>query len=177
MALTVGSGPLGGAPAGVFNRDLDRNGLLYLEPLPRRIRGLADGETVVESRNVQMLHEQGRLPIHLFRRADIRTDRLEPRERRTSSQNKGEARWWHLRRSDGLVENAAWEWHAPPGGAPPLAGLFGFEWERWSTGSRKTSLRSAMPAIPTTASMRSRPPVTCESASTTRCSLRPTAPR
>jgi uncharacterized protein (DUF427 family) len=118
----------------VFNRELERDGLLYLEPSPRRIRGIAGGATVIDSRAARMLHEHGRLPIYLFPREEVRTDLLEASETRTSSENKGEARWSHLRLGGERVEDAAWEWHEPPPGAPPLAGLLGFRWEaleRW----------------------------------------------
>src|SRR4051794_2307191 len=123
MALTLGTGPLGDAPAGAFNHDLRREGLLYLEPSPRRIRGVTGGETVVDSRSARMLHEHGSLPIYIFPREEVRTDLLDPSATRTSSGNKGEARWWHLRVGSEPIEDAAWEWHEPPAGAPPLAGL------------------------------------------------------
>lgn len=129
MALTLGRGPLGNAPAGVFNREIEREGLLYLEPSPRRIRGLVRGEAVIDSHRASMLHEHGRLPIYLFPRDELRTDLLEPSDRETSSHTKGPARWWHLRAGDRRHEDAAWEWHAPPRGAPPLAGLLGFAWD------------------------------------------------
>jgi uncharacterized protein (DUF427 family) len=134
VTLTLGTGPLGDVPAGRFNREVERGGLLYLEPSPRRIRGVAGEETVVDSRSARMLHEHGRLPIYLFPREEVRTDLLEASETRTGSENKGEARWWHLTVGSQPVEDAAWEWHAPPEGAPPLAGLLGFRWdalERW----------------------------------------------
>jgi uncharacterized protein (DUF427 family) len=129
MSLTLGPAPLGNAPAGTFNREPDRGGLLYLEPSPRWIRGRVGEETVIDSRTVRMLHEHGRLPIYLFPRSDVRGDLLEASERRTASENKGEARWWHLRAGAEMIENAAWEWHSPPPDAPPLAGLLGFEWD------------------------------------------------
>jgi uncharacterized protein (DUF427 family) len=82
-----------------------------------------------------MLHEHGGLPIYLFPREAVRTYLLEASETRTSSENKGEARWWHLRLpGEALVEDAAWEWHDPPPDAPPLARLLGFRWDalgRW----------------------------------------------
>jgi hypothetical protein len=61
MALMTGHGPFGHAPAGRFNRRLPGDGLLYLEPSPRRIRGLLDGRVVVDSTRVPLLLEQGRL--------------------------------------------------------------------------------------------------------------------
>jgi uncharacterized protein (DUF427 family) len=79
MSLTVGTGPFGQAPAGRFNADLPRDGLLYVEPFLRRMRALLDGETVVDSRRVQLVHEHGRLPRCYFPPADVRMDVLEPR--------------------------------------------------------------------------------------------------
>ena len=67
MALMTGQGPFGHAPAGSFNRRLPGDGLLYLEPSPRRIRGLLGGEVVVDSTRVSLLLEHGRLP-----EADVR---------------------------------------------------------------------------------------------------------
>ena len=134
MSLTLGEAPLGQSPSGAFNRDIERDGLLYLEPFPRRMRGIVGGETVVDSRATRMLHEHGRLPIHLFPREEVRTDLLEASAKQTSQPNKGPARWWHLRVDGELREDAAWEWHDPPEGAPPLAGLIGFRWDaldRW----------------------------------------------
>ena len=128
MSLTLGVGPLGNAPAGRFNRELERDGLLYLEPFPRRIRATAAGETVIDGRSTRMLQEHGRLPIYLFPREDVSTNLLEPAERLTTSPNKGPARWFHLRAGGELREHAAWEWHEPPPGTPSLAGLLAFEW-------------------------------------------------
>jgi hypothetical protein len=49
MAMMTGQGPFGNASAGAFNRRLSGDGLLYLEPSPRRIRGLLGDEVVVDS--------------------------------------------------------------------------------------------------------------------------------
>src|SRR4029453_5085315 len=72
MAPMTGLGPFGHAPAGRFNRRLPGDGLLYLEPSPRRIRGLLGGEVVVDSIRVSLLLEQGRLPRYYFPEADVR---------------------------------------------------------------------------------------------------------
>src|SRR2546422_941359 len=85
MSLTLGPAPLGNKPAGVFNREPEREGLLYLEPSPRRIRGIAGGVTVIDSREARTLHEYGRLPIYLFPCEEGRTDLLEPSDERTAT--------------------------------------------------------------------------------------------
>ena len=72
MALMTGQGPFGHAPAGSFNRRLPGDGLLYLEPSPRRIRGLLGGEVVVDSTRVSLLLEHGRLPRYHVPEADVR---------------------------------------------------------------------------------------------------------
>ena len=46
----------------------------YLERSPRWVRGRLGGETVVDSRNVRLLHESNRLPVWLFPEEDVRLD-------------------------------------------------------------------------------------------------------
>ncbi|MFL5869402.1 MAG: DUF427 domain-containing protein [Thermoleophilaceae bacterium] len=74
MSLTHGSGPFGDRPAGRFNRDIDPEGLFYLEESPKWIRARLDGETVVDSRNPRLLHEHDRLPVFWFPREEVRMD-------------------------------------------------------------------------------------------------------
>ena len=74
MSLTHGSGPFGDRPAGRFNRDIDPEGLFYLEESPKWIRARLDGETVVDSRNPRLLHEHDRLPVFWFPRDEVRMD-------------------------------------------------------------------------------------------------------
>src|SRR5689334_515954 len=72
MTMTVGSGPFGHRPAGRFNVEIPSRGLQYLEAFPRRVRAFVGQELVVDSVNVEMLHEQGRLPVWCFPREDVR---------------------------------------------------------------------------------------------------------
>lgn len=74
--MTVGSGPFGHRPAGEFNFDVPRSGVEYMEPFPRRIRGFAGRETLVDSVRANMLHCQHRLPVWVFPPEDVRMDRL-----------------------------------------------------------------------------------------------------
>ncbi|HMC07423.1 MAG TPA: DUF427 domain-containing protein, partial [Solirubrobacterales bacterium] len=135
MSLTVGTGPLAPRAAGAFNLEVPRReGLLYLEPSPRRIRAEFAGQTVVDARHGSLLHEHGRLAVYYFPRDEVRMDLLEPSDRRTSSSAMGEARWWSLRVGDRVAADAAWAYPEPPAGAEALAGLIGFEWnamDRW----------------------------------------------
>jgi uncharacterized protein (DUF427 family) len=129
MSLMLGPGPFGHRPAALFNRELpDRQGLLFLEPAPRRIRGIAAGTTVVDSRNARLLYEHGSLPVYLFPEAEVRMELLEKSDKRTRSDNKGEARWWDLRIGETAIEHAAWTYPDPPGEAGFLTGLVGLRW-------------------------------------------------
>lgn len=129
MALTVGTGPLGPAPAGRFNFELPRTrGLLYFEDYLPRIRARLAGETVVDSRRVKLLHESGVLPVYYFAEADVRMDLLERTERTSECPWKGRAVYWTVRAGDRVAEDAAWSYPDPIAGAPPLAGFIAFYW-------------------------------------------------
>ena len=99
MGLTMGTGPFGKHPAGTFNFEpaAPRDHALYLEPSPRRVRGVINGVTVVDSTDVALLHETGHLPVWYFPRADVRFDLLEATDRTTHCPFKGDASYWTIR--------------------------------------------------------------------------------
>ena len=131
MSLTVGSGPFGQRPAGVFNFELPkRKGLIYFEDSPRRMRATFAGETVLDSRHAKLLHEHGHLPVHYFPEEEVRMELLEPTDHSTRCPFKGEARYWSLRVGDRVAENAVWGYPEPTEGAPPLSGYLAFYWDR-----------------------------------------------
>ncbi len=129
MSLMTSTGPFGHAPAGVFNAEVPREGLLYFESSPRRMRGLFAGETVVDSRSMKLLYERGHPPRCYFPRADVRMDLLERSGHTTRSRQKGDAVYWNLRAGGRTVENAAWSYPDPPPGAPPLQDYVAFYWQ------------------------------------------------
>ena len=135
MTMTVGTGPLGHAPAGVFNRELpELKGLIYFEDFPRRVRAEFNGETVVDSRNAKLLHEHGLLPVLYFPADEVRTDLFRPSEKRTTCPWKGEASHWSVDVAGRSADNAVWEYRDPIPDAPPLKGYFAFYWhamDRW----------------------------------------------
>ena len=129
MSLTVGTGPFGQHPRGVFNFELPRRkGVIYFEDFPRRIRATFAGETVVDSRHAKLLHEHGHLPIYYFPDDEVRMDLLEPTEHSTHCPFKGDASYWSVRVGDRVAENAAWSYPEPLEDAPPLAGYLAFYW-------------------------------------------------
>jgi uncharacterized protein (DUF427 family) len=131
MSLTVGTGPFGQTPAGAFNFELPRaRGIIYFESSPRRIRGVFGGETVIDSRNASLLHEQGLLPVYYFPQDEVRTDLLEPTEHTTHCPFKGDASYWSIKVGDRISENAAWAYPDPIPGAPPLVDYLAFYWNK-----------------------------------------------
>jgi uncharacterized protein (DUF427 family) len=129
MALTVGTGPFGQRPAGMFNFELPRTkGLIYFEDSPRRMRARLGGETVVDSRHAKLLHEHGHLPVHYFPAAEVRMDLLWASAKRTRCPYKGEASYWSVHAGGKVAEDAVWSYPDPIADAPWLAGYFAFYW-------------------------------------------------
>jgi len=135
MTMTVGTGPFGHAPAGVWNRATPaRKGLIYFEDFPRRIRAEFAGQTVVDSRHAKLLHESGLLPILYFPAEEVRTDLFRPSDKRTKCPWKGEASYWSIDVAGHAAEDAVWEYRDPIPDSPPLKGYFGVYWhklDRW----------------------------------------------
>lgn len=131
MALTVGTGPFGHRPSGVWNRPTpELKGLIYLEDFPRRVRAVFAGETVIDSRHAKLLHEHGILPVLYFPEDEVRTDLLEPSDKRTDCPWKGEASYSSLRVGDRVAEDAVWTYAEPNDDAPPLKGYVAAYWDK-----------------------------------------------
>lgn len=69
MSLTAARGPLGPDPSGRFSAPVP-TGLVYVEPFPRRVRGVRDGEVVLDSERVVLVHEAGHPPRYAFPAGD-----------------------------------------------------------------------------------------------------------
>ncbi len=132
MGLMTGSGPFGREPAGTFNFEPPApRRALYLEPTPKRIRVVVGGETVADSRGAFMLQESGHQPIYYFPPDDVRSELLEPSDRRTRCPKKGEASYYTIRAGDSVVDAGAWYYPELIADAPPaLKGLIAFYWNR-----------------------------------------------
>ncbi len=131
MGLTMGTGPFGKKPAGTFNFQPDppKQHALYLEPSPRRVRGVIGGETVVDSCHVALLHETGYLPIWYFPRSDVRFDLLEATDHTTHCPFKGDARYWTIRAGGKVAENKVWGYPEILPGTPDITGRVAFYWD------------------------------------------------
>ena len=131
MGLTMGTGPFGKKPAGTFNFQPDppKGHALYLEPSPRRVRGVIGGETVVDSCHVALLFETGYLPIWYFPRSDVRFDLLEATEHTTHCPFKGDARYWTIRAGGKVAENKVWGYPETLPETPPITDRVAFYWD------------------------------------------------
>jgi uncharacterized protein (DUF427 family) len=127
MALTVGSGPFGSKPGGVFNFAHEAPAhVLYLEDSPRRVRVVVAGETIADSRRAKLLHETGLMPVYYLPLDDVDEQYLVATDHTTHCPFKGDASYWSIRVGDDVRDNAVWTYPEPLEGAPPLAGLAAF---------------------------------------------------
>jgi uncharacterized protein (DUF427 family) len=134
MSLTMRRGPFGGTPAGAAN--FTRNGpahVLYLDPSAKRIRAVFNGETVIDSRRAQLMHETGLLPVWYFPEQDVRKDLLVPTERTSHCPFKGDASYWTVTVGDRTADNAVWSYLKPIDSAPPIGGLMAFYYDTMDT--------------------------------------------
>jgi uncharacterized protein (DUF427 family) len=131
MGMMTSTGPLGQKPAGAFNFEPPKPGTaLYLEPTPKRIRAVVNGEVVADSRHAMLLQEAGHQPIYYFPPEDVRSELLEPSEKHTRCPKKGEASYYTVRVGDRLIKDAAWYYPDPIDTAPPIKDLIAFYWDR-----------------------------------------------
>lgn len=70
MSLTTGRGPLSPNPLGRFSAPVPA-GLVYVEPYPRRVRGLVGECTVIDSERVQLVHRPGLPTTYAFPSEDV----------------------------------------------------------------------------------------------------------
>jgi len=143
MTLTLGTGPFGQTPAGVFNDAVAVDGrVIWWEDSPRRVRGILGQETVVDSRRVKLLHESGLLPRWYFPREDVREDLLDATDRHTHCPIKGDASYFSVHLGDRVAENAVWTYPKPLEGAPALDGHLSFDFAALERAGHRPPARS-----------------------------------
>ena len=77
MSLTTGRGPLSPDRAGRFSAPVP-DGVAYVEPFRRRVRGVTGGRTLVDSERALLVHRPGRPPVYAFPAADVRGAPADP---------------------------------------------------------------------------------------------------
>ena len=64
---------------------------VVLEPSPRRVRVVFNGETIAQSRNAMLMHESNHIPLYYFPVEDVRMDLLEKTDHSSHCPFKGDA--------------------------------------------------------------------------------------
>jgi uncharacterized protein (DUF427 family) len=65
VSLTSGTGPLSHRRAGRFTQPVP-DGVAYVEPFRRRVRGVRDGQTIVDTEHALLVHRPGNPPVWAF---------------------------------------------------------------------------------------------------------------
>jgi uncharacterized protein (DUF427 family) len=81
-----------------------------VRPAGVRVRILAQGELIADTRDAFLLEETGYRPVYYVPRKDVRMERLARSRHRTHCPFKGEASYFSLA---GGAENAAWSYEDP----------------------------------------------------------------
>jgi uncharacterized protein (DUF427 family) len=71
VSLNLGSGPFGHSPAGRFVPPLPEGVGTYVEPFRKRIRGIRDGETLVDTEGALLVHRPATMPFLAFPEGDV----------------------------------------------------------------------------------------------------------
>ena len=79
----------------------------------RPVRVVVAGQVVAESSRSRMLFETGLPTRYYLPEQDVRTDLLQPSERRSACPYKGEARYWHLNLGGECFEDLVWSYPEP----------------------------------------------------------------
>lgn len=129
MGLSWQQGPLSPGAIGRFlvPEPLPK-GLLYAEPLRRRMRVLFAGTWIADSENVLLLFEPGRYPVACFPETDVSPDTLERAGYTTRRHDLGLTSWYTVRHAGRSAPRAAWQHIDLPACASDLRGRVAFAW-------------------------------------------------
>ncbi len=126
MSLTLGTGPLGGAPAGAFNFDLagaaPPHRIYFADFLPR-VRAVIAGHTVLDTVRAKLLYETAIPPRLYAPLEDFDAALLSRTDHSTHCPFKGDASYWSLGVNGASRENAVWAYEAPIEAAAWLEGF------------------------------------------------------
>jgi uncharacterized protein (DUF427 family) len=86
----------------------------------------AGGETMADSRDAVVLHENGYGPVYYLPVNDVRTDLPAPSEHTTRCPHKGKARYWNIKAGGRTIDNAAWAYDTPFDNVAEIAGKVAF---------------------------------------------------
>jgi uncharacterized protein (DUF427 family) len=84
-----------------------------VEPVAERIRVVAGGLTLADTTGAVRVLETAGAPVYYLPPSDVRLDLLQPTERRTVCEWKGEASYWSIMLPSRTIPNAAWSYPHP----------------------------------------------------------------
>jgi uncharacterized protein (DUF427 family) len=148
MSLTLGTGPLGHAPAGAFNFDLaaaaPKHRIYFADFLPR-VRAVVAGRTVLDTTRGKLLYESG-IPARFYAPLDdFDPGALARTDHSTHCPFKGDASYWAVTANGSTRDNAVWAYETPIADAAWLDGYASLYHDRadewWVEDERVTYLR------------------------------------
>jgi uncharacterized protein (DUF427 family) len=120
MSLTLGTGPLAGAPGGEFNFELDAPAhRIFFADYPRRLRALVGDRVLLDTERAKLLYETGIPPVPYVPLEDFDAELLTRTDHATHCPFKGDASYWSV----GGRENLVWAYEDP---RPESAWLSGY---------------------------------------------------
>ncbi|MFP5021827.1 DUF427 domain-containing protein [Pseudonocardia phyllosphaerae] len=129
MGLTRSFGPLSPHAPVTVNYALDGPPhKLLMHPFPRRVRAVAGGRTLLDTRRGTLVHESNLLPVLYVPEEDVDTSLLVPSDHTTFCPFKGGATYRSLKTGDTTVENVVWTYPEPIEAAAWLRGLVAVYW-------------------------------------------------
>jgi uncharacterized protein (DUF427 family) len=131
MSLTLGTGPLAGAPGGAFNFDLDAPAhRLFFADYPRRLRAVVGDRVLLDTERAKLLYETGIRPVPYVPLEDFDAELLAPTDHTTHCPFKGDASYWSVRAGGAVRENAVWAYEDPLPESAWLRGYAAVYWDR-----------------------------------------------
>lgn len=104
--------------------------MLYVEDVPKRVRGMLAGRTIVDTRRAKMLWESGELAHWVFPIGEIAAGALETATHGASDPAKGPVLHYNVRSGDRFEGNAAWQYPEPPESAAFLKDLVAIDFDK-----------------------------------------------
>jgi uncharacterized protein (DUF427 family) len=101
-----------------------------VEPTPRRVRVVFNGQTIADSKRAVLLRESNLLPVYYFPPEDVQAAVLEATDQHTRCPYKGEASYWTIKVGDKVAENAMWGYQDPLPGREDIRGYRAFYWNK-----------------------------------------------
>lgn len=101
-----------------------------IEPSPRRVRTVFNGETIADSTKMKLVFETRHLPVYYFPREDVNMALLSATDHHTHCPYKGDASYWSVQVGNRSADNAVWSYPSPIAGVEGLKDLMAFYWNK-----------------------------------------------